>query len=158
MNIAEYSPEIQEKYWNLSQDIRDYIDNSFQCAEANGIDLTLHGSRYESLSIVSENIIINNFSGYFFQSLYGMPTDNTFFNVTVNGIDTHQFNFNRQCQGIPIWDTNALLQAAGYCSECGQYVGIENLRNYIYAGSCCSDCLPAIQAEIDSKPSGYWTS
>lgn len=147
-SIAEF-----EEFWGeyssreLDTKLRQYLVEAFE-----------HGcyTYYEEYSVLSVRSETDSNGEHlvFSQSLYRDPRENTF--VSIDG--GNQVNRCEQCDGIDIWDTDALVKASRVCDECGKPVErFSDLHWHLYAGLACDDCIDGIREYEDSKPSGYWT-
>ena len=83
------------------------------------------------------------------QGLYGSgPTHNTFifaenYPAGINACE--------QCKGIPIWETDKILDSL-YCYSCGKPLnGISDIHVAEFAGMACKECAEKINKEFYEK-------
>lgn len=83
------------------------------------------------------------------QGLYGSgPTHNTFifaenYPAGINACE--------QCKGIPIWETDKILDSL-YCYSCGKPLsGISDIHIASFAGMACQECAEKINKEFYGK-------
>lgn len=138
-----------------AQPWKDYVTEAF----AHGCFFEYERYRFENICSAIDS---NGEHVVFKQGVYGnswdMPYENTFVDASHGDTALREINRCDQCDGIPIWDTEALLKASRVCGACGKQVErFADLHPYLYAGAACDDCIDAIRKEQDSKPMGYWT-
>ena len=144
-----FSPTTLDTLENWQQDF-------VQAAIAQGCEWVQTG--YNSWALNTGPLYRPDCASSFNISLYGQPGDFGFFYVPADEPPeraTHELN----CGNVPnnVFDLDAMVYQAGVCPTCGEYVGIDNMKQVHWAGRACSNCAGDVQAEFDDYIRKYGT-
>ena len=131
-------PAYHAKRWqHADDDLKAYTLDALK----HGAYLVYNHPDANSISVAMPHIEPDGSEIVFTQNLYGNPKNNTF--IKQQGAHNHTYDINRcrECEGIPIWDTDALYYASCVCDRCKKRVStLSELKRYPFTGKGCSEC------------------
>ena len=137
----EELPEYHANQWRkMPYELRSYVMDALE----KGCALTYTLPYANSLNIVKPATGPDDEELVFLQLVMNDPRDETFMFYDADGNHPNQANRTSQCKGIPIWDTEYLVEAAFVCDGCGKKAGsLSELEFYPFAGLGCPECAKA---------------
>lgn len=144
-------PEYHKRYYDaLNDDVKEYIDTAlandcglvYEYRNANSFSLA------KTANIGGETVVFIQLAG---QSA-PPPTSYTFMYRKNFNDYAKAVNRCKQCEGIPIWDTEQLVTASLVCGECGKkFTSLKDMHSYPFAGLGCEVCAAEEQAYFEKN-------